>query len=146
MRDAVGVGEADERAVPEGVDLGTGDTEPHVAGSLAGGGEVPEHRGLGVEPDRRADELLEVDPVPRASEGQVDAAVPVALGQHRVGHPGVDEQPDAVALEDAGTHRALDLGVRAVVDDDGVDPLQREQVGEHETGPVRRPRRRPRWW
>ena len=56
----------------------------------------------------------------------------VALAQHPVGDPGVDEQPDAVLLEDARADGLLDLAVGADVDDHRVDPGQGQQVGEHQ--------------
>ena len=68
------------------------------------------------------------------TEPELDAFMAVALTQHPIGHPGVDEQVDAVLLEDARPHGPLDLEPRSDVDDDGADAGPREQVGEHQSG------------
>ena len=102
----------------------------------AGGVEVDEDVGLRVEPHRGADQLLEVDAVALAAEAQVDAAVPVAVGDHPLVAALVDarlgEQPHAVALEDAGAVGRADLLDRAVVDHDALDARAVQQVRQHQ--------------
>ena len=102
----------------------------------AGGVEVDEDVGLRVEPHRGADQLLEVDVVALAAEAQVDAAVPVAVGDHPLVAARVDarlgEQPHAVALEDAGAVGRADLLDRAVVDHDALDARAVQQVRQHQ--------------
>ena len=48
----------------------------------------------------------------------------VSFGQYPVRYARFDEEPDAVALEDAGPHGVLDLAPCAVVNDDGIYPVQ----------------------
>ncbi len=52
------------------------------------------------------------------SEPQVDAAVTVAGSEDAVAHPAVDQEPHAVALEDAGAMGGLDLAAPAALQDD----------------------------
>ena len=108
---AVGVGEDHRRPVAvTSMTVVSRDAEPDVAAVAAPRvGEVDEDVGLRVEPDRCPDQVLEVDPVACAAEAQLDPVVLVAVAQHPVGDPGVDEQPDAVALQDAGPVGLLDL-------------------------------------
>ena len=81
-----------------------------------------------------AHEFLEVDSVALAVESKVDARVRVTVAVNAVGDAGVDEHVDAVHLEDARSHGALDLLARAVVDVDRVDSRQLQHVGKHEAG------------
>jgi hypothetical protein len=75
-----------------------------------------------------------VDAVTTSAERQVDALVFVALAQHPIGNAGLDEQPDAVALQDAGANGLLDLQPGAGVHDDRVDAVERQQMRQHEAG------------
>jgi len=70
--------------------------------------QVDEHVGLWVQPAGRPDEALEVDAVALSTEPQVDAPVLVAVGEDAVGNPGLDEQPDAVVLENPCAVGVLD--------------------------------------
>ena len=134
--DTVGIGEPQHRSVGrEVVDGRVGDPEPHVA-AVPGARrrEVDEHIGLRVEPHRRTDQIREVDPGQPPVEPDLDAGVLVTLPQHPIGHPGVDEQPDAAGFQDARADCLLDLGVRPVVHHDALDPFPGQQVREHQAG------------
>jgi hypothetical protein len=137
---AVGVDVPDPGAVGVHVeDLDAGDAEAHVAAvAHAGAVQVGEDLGLGVEPHRGADEVLEVEVVAAAVEAQVDAAVTVAVGEHPLlagsVDAGVGEQPDAVGLEDARAVRRLDLVDGAVVHDHALDAAAGQEVAEHQPG------------
>ena len=58
----------------------------------------------------------------------------VALAEHAVRDVRVDQQPDAVPLEDARTDGLLDLDPTPVIDDDGVDAVLGQQVTQHQSG------------
>ena len=69
--------------------------DDRVAGGKAGGDEVLDDLLLPVHRDRLADELVEVEPVAVAFEGQLDAAVGEALAVEPVGDAEVAQQGDA---------------------------------------------------
>ncbi len=46
------------------------------------------------------------------AEAELDALVPLAVAQHPVGDAAVDEQPDAVLLEDARAVRVCSISAR----------------------------------
>ena len=56
----------------------------------------------------------------------------VALAQYAVGDVRVDQQPDAVPLEDARAYGLLDLEPAAVVDDHGLDAAVGQQMAQHQ--------------
>ena len=136
LSSAGGVGEHDARLAAGDVEhLGVADAEADVtAVAVAGVGEVGEHVVLRVEPHRLPDQGLEVDAVAESAKAKVDASVLMSFGQYPVRHARFDEEPDAVALQDAGPHGVLDLPPGAVVNDDGIYPGQRQQVGQHQAG------------
>ncbi len=83
-------------------------------------GQVDEDVGLGIKPDGRAHEMLEVDPVALAPEAQLDPLVLGALGQDATVDAGLGEEPDAVLLQDARPMGVLDLVSTTGVDGDRV--------------------------
>ena len=70
----------------------------------------------------------------RSAKSEVDAWVFVALAQHPVGHAGVDQQPDAVALKDARPVGVLDLVATTYVEHHRVDAGPLQKVRQHEPG------------
>ena len=118
------VGEHDARLVGGDVnDLVLADAKADITAiALAGIGEVNEHVVLRVEPYRLPERAWKSMRWLTPAEAKVDASVLMAFGQYPVRHPGFNEEPDAVAFEDAGPHGLLDLAPGAVVDDDRIDP------------------------
>ena len=124
---AVGVGEPDPRAVAVDVlrdDVGDVEQQRRAAVQLRLD-QVLGDLGLPVDPHRAPAELGEVQLVPGAGVLQVDAAVLQALALQPVADAGGDERVDGVLLEDAGADAGLDVVARPVLQDDGVDALQR---------------------
>ena len=109
---ALAVGDvADDGAVAvEVVDRHVGRLEhDRVAGGEAGGDEVLDDLLLPVDGDRVADELVEVEAVAAALEGELDAAVGEALAVESVGDAELAQQGDARVLEHAGADPVLDV-------------------------------------
>jgi len=134
--DAVGVGEPNAGGARGDVDdLGAHHAKVDLGPVTgAGVGEIGEDGSLGIEPDRRAHQVLEVDVVTAAAKTQLDPAVLVTVLQDAPGHPAVDEEPHAVALEDARPDRRLDLMPRTDVDRHRVDAGHVQQVAQHQPG------------
>ena len=102
----------------------------------AGRVEILDDLVLPVERDRpAAGELLEVDAVMATRPAQLDAVVHRALLGHPVADAGVAQQLRNVVLQDAGADGRLDRLAAARVEDDRVDPLERQEVRR---GAVRR--------
>ena len=90
---------------------------------------------LPVERDRPpARQLLEVDAVMATRPAQLDAVVHRALRGHPVADAGVAQQLRDVVLQDAGADGRLDRLAAARVEHDGVDPLERQEVREEQSG------------
>ena len=137
---AVGVGEADPRAVGVDVlgrDVGDLEQQRRAAVQLRLD-QVLGDLGLAVDPDRAAAQRREVQLVPGARVLQVDAAVLEALAVQPVADAGVDERVDGVLLEDAGADAGLDVVPRPVLQDDVVDALQRAGAATAAGRPGRR--------
>jgi hypothetical protein len=60
----------------------------------------------------------------------------VTFRQHSVRHPRLGQEPDAVALEDAGPHGLLDLAAGPVVDDGVGRPRGADQRDTAGNGPL----------
>ena len=137
MTGAPGVGEAEDR--PFGIklsDLGVGDLElDHGPGRQPGPDQVLDDLGLGV--DRHpapAGQVAEVEVMPFTLELQVDSAVFEALGVHPVAQADRAEQFYRARLKQAGPLARLAVGPAAVLDHDGVDAAQGQQVREEQAG------------
>src|SRR4051794_1714267 len=72
-----------------------------------------------------------------AVEAQLDALVDEALAVQAIAEAGLREQLDRALLEHAGADAVLDVLAAAVLEDDGVDPLEVEEVREQEPGGAR---------
>src|SRR6476646_1305666 len=86
------------------------------------------------QPAGRPDEAPEADAGALPTEPQGDAPVLVAVGEDAVGDPRLDEQPDAVVLENPCAVGVLDRLDGAVVEHHGLDAREVEQVAQHEPG------------
>jgi len=69
-----------------------------------------------------------------ALEFDEHAAMQHALAQKTLADAGRDQQIGAVLLEQAGAQPVLDVIPAPVLEDNGGDPLQMEEVGKHQTG------------
>ena len=67
-----------------------------------------------------------------AVEAQLDAAVDQPLAEQPLAHPALDEEVDGALLEHPGAHPPLDVLAAARLEDDGLDAVEVEQVGEHQ--------------
>jgi hypothetical protein len=78
-------------------------------------------------------QILEVDSMAASSEAQLDPVVDESFGLHPLGHAHLGEQVDCLLLEDAGTDALLNILAAAVLDYDGIDSIEIEQVREHQS-------------
>ncbi len=78
-------------------------------------------------------EPTQVDPVPGAAELELEAVMGETLLVQAGGHAQFVQQLDGPVLEDARAHPALDVLPAAGLEHDRVDPLQVEEVREHES-------------
>ena len=130
------VGERQQR--PLGLEVGdghAGDLEQQRPARLQPRlDQILDDLGLAVDDDRLAHQLLEVDPVPLAVELDPDPRVDLPVALHPPAHTGLDEQVGGPLLEHARADPRLDVLAAPVLDHDGVDALQVEQVREHQAG------------
>ena len=108
-----------------------------VAGGEAGGDEVLDDLLLAVHGDRVADELVEVEAVAAALEGQLDAAVGEALAVEPLGDAELAEQVDARVFEHAGADAVLDVLAVVAFEHDAVDARGRRGGGRGRARPAR---------
>ena len=81
-------------------------------------------------------QLVEREPVPLAVELELDAGVDEPFAAHALADARVGEEVGDALLEHAGADPRLDVLAAAVLDHDGVDPVEVEQLGEDQ---ARRP-------
>jgi hypothetical protein len=72
--------------------------------------------------------------VPFAGELELDSLVDEPLALKPLPDPDLAQQVDSALLEDAGANSLLDVLAAPVLQDDGVDPLQMEELRQHEPG------------
>ena len=119
----------------EVVQPGVGHLVPELlARRVAGPAQVLGHLRLAVHPDAPAHQVDEVEVVALPRGLQVDAAVLEPLPVQPLPHADVVEQAHGRALEDARPDPRLDVRTRPGLEDDGLDPLPVEQVGEQQAG------------
>ena len=80
----------------------------------------------------------EVQVVALARPLQVDAVVAHGLTVQPLGDPGLRQRPDRPVLEDSRADARLDVLLRAVLDDDGVDAVLGEQMARVGEPPIQR--------
>ena len=78
-----------------------------------------------------------VDAMARAVEGEVDAVVPHPLAREPPADADLAHQVDRPLLEHARAHALDDVLTAAILEDDGVDALEMQQLPEHQTGRAR---------
>ena len=108
--------------------------EHRPPGGLAGGGQVGLHLGLPVDPDAPPDQVDEVKVVAFGRPLQVDAAVLVAVGLDPGAEADAAQQVDAGALEDSGPDARRDVLLGPRLDDDRLDAVLGEKMGEQQAG------------
>ena len=97
--------------------------------------QILDDLGLAVDVDRlAAGELAHVDPVALAVELQLDARVDEALAAQALPDACVGEEVDDALLEHAGADARLDVLAAAVLEDHRLDPVEVEQLREHQAG------------
>src|SRR5918999_846490 len=100
----------------------------------AGGDQILDDLLLAVDRDPpAAGELVEGDAVSLAAEAQLDAVVHEALAFQTLADAHLDQEVHRALFEHARANPALDVLAVAVLEDDGVDALEVQQVSEHET-------------
>ena len=109
--------------------------EQRPAGREAGLDEVGDDPVLAVDRDRAAaGQLAHRDPVAPSREAELDAVMDEALRLDAAGEAGLPEHVHGALLEHARPHPLLDVLAAAVLEHDGLDALEAEQVGEQEPG------------
>src|SRR5918998_79198 len=83
---------------------------------------------LAVDHDRPPDEIGEVDPVALAVVAQLDALVDRSLAVHPLAYPGLAQRVHRPLLEDAGADAVHDVVLVAVLEHDGLDTVEVQQV------------------
>ena len=97
--------------------------------------QIAHHLVLSVDRDRAAAcQRGEVDAVPGTGECDVDAVVTHALAPKPLAHAGLCEQVHGALLEHAGPDAFDHVFLGAALEDHRVDPLQMQQVTEHQAG------------
>jgi hypothetical protein len=71
--------------------------------------------------------------VAAAVEAQLDAVMSKAFALETLSHTRFDEQIDGALFEQASADSLLDVFPGSRFENDGFDPLQVQQVGEHES-------------
>jgi hypothetical protein len=95
--------------------------------------QILHHLVLPVDGDGAAPrELRQIDPVPAAAEGEMNALVTHPLALQPRADAGVRQQIDGPLLQHAGADTLDDVVLAAVFQDDGVDALEMQQVPEHQ--------------
>jgi hypothetical protein len=72
--------------------------------------------------------------VPLPRELELDPVVDEPFALEPLPHPDLAQEIDGALLEDAGANALLDVLAAPVLEDDGIDPLQMEEVRQHEPG------------
>src|SRR5215203_21060 len=121
---------------PEALGADVLDVEEECAARVQPGGDQILHDLLlPVDHDSAAaGQRREVDPVPLAGELQLDPVVDETLPSEPLSHADLLQQVDSALLEHPGPDAALDVLAGSVLENDGVDPLQVEEVSEDEAG------------
>jgi hypothetical protein len=78
-------------------------------------------------------EIPKINTVTAASKAQLDSVVDQALGFHMLANPHLGEEVDCSLFQHAGADALLHILAAAILDYDGVNPLQIQKVREHET-------------
>lgn len=117
------------------MNLHVGDAEADVAVVFeTPGDEVLEDLVLWVDGDGAAvRQFVEVDAVAASAEPQFDAVVGEPFTLDAVAESGVDHQVDGVLFEHTGPDRALHLLAGAAFEHGGIDALQVQEMGQHQS-------------
>ena len=103
-----------------------------TAGRNAGVGQILDHFMLGIDGDAfPAGQLLEVNAMAAPVEAQLNSVVNKAFALHPLTHTHLGEQVDRALFQHAGAHTLFHILPAAVLDYDGFDSLQVEELGKH---------------
>lgn len=104
-----------------------------TAGCGAGFDQILDQLILAVDGDgAAAGEVLEIDAMAAAFEGEPDSAVAHALAAEAVADSGFDQQVDGRLFEDAGAHSLDDIIAAATFDDGRFDAVEMEEMTEQQ--------------
>ena len=124
-------------ARPLRVDVVEDDVERLVDREPAGGGaafaEILGRFGLPVDGHAGAGQLAKVDAPARAVDGDLDAFVDQRLALQPFGRAGAPHHLDRSRFEHAGANAPLDMGAIAPFEDDRLDPLAPENLGQQQS-------------
>ena len=106
---------------------------------LAAIGEPPvdqilHHLLLAIDGHALADELAEIDVVQGAAEAEIDAVVEHAFALHARAHADLDQEVARPLLDQSGADAALDIVAAAVLQHDGLDARQMQEMRQHQPG------------
>jgi hypothetical protein len=128
------VAEPDPRAVcVEVCERHLGDLEQQrPAGGEPGLHQVLDDLGLPVDHQALPGQLVQRDPVPPVLELEADPVVDESFSPHPLADPRLMKEVGDALLEDPGADPCLDVLAAPVLEHDGVDSLQVEQVRERQ--------------
>ena len=77
-------------------------------------------------------ELAEIDVAQRAVEAEMNAVVEHRLALHALADAGLDQEVGRPLFQEAGANAALDVVAAAVLQDDGFDAREVQQMRQHQ--------------
>src|SRR5262249_29388957 len=99
--------------------------------------QVLDHLLLAVDGNAAADERLEIDLVQHAVHAELDTVVEHGLALEPLADAGPDQEIGRPMLDQAGADAAFDIVAAAVFEDDALDPVEMQEMRQHQP---RRPR------
>ena len=96
--------------------------------------QILHHLLLAVDGHALADELAEIDVVQGAAEAEIDAIVEHSLALHARAHADFNQQVARPLLDQSGADAALDIVAAAVLQHDGLDARQMQEMRQHQPG------------
>src|SRR3954471_20690257 len=96
--------------------------------------KILHHVLLAVDRDAFPKHLAKIDVVQRAAKAQMDAVVRHALALHSLADAAVDQQVARPLLDQTSADAALDIRTTAAFEDDRFDPVQVQEMRQHQSG------------
>src|SRR5580704_4306290 len=94
--------------------------------------EILDHLLLPINGDTFSHELAKVDVVQRSCEGEMHAIVEHAFAQHARARAGFDQKIARPLLDQSGTNAGFSILAAAILQDDGLDAGEMQQMREHQ--------------
>ena len=79
-------------------------------------------------------QLGQIDAMTPPAEAEPNAIVPQSFALQALAHAGFDHQVHRALLQHARAHAILDVLAAAALQNHGLDPVQMQQMGEHQPG------------